>query len=102
MIAYTIGNTKNYNQSLKENPPETCLKVGRGEGYQGGWVWLTKEEAQSFIDSEDFLKVVWGDGKPRNPKDFQPYGLRLVNDFDDIVKENNQYFLLKDSQFFAL
>ena len=102
MLAFTIGNTKNYTKALNENPPESCIKIGRTEDYQGGWVWLTKEEAQNFIDSEDFLKVDWGDGKSRCPKDFQPFGLNLVNGMNDIVKENNQFFLLKDSQFFAI
>lgn len=76
MLVFTIGNTKNYTKALNENPPESCIKIGRTEDYQGGWVWLTKEEAQNFIDSEDFPKIDWGDGKLRCPKDFQPFGYR--------------------------
>jgi hypothetical protein len=101
VIAYTIGHTKSYNQALKEDPND-CFKVGRTFDYQGGWVWKTKEEAQAFIVSEDFLKVDWGDCKPRDPKNFSVYGLVLANGWDKDVIEEEHNYLLHDSKFFSL
>lgn len=53
-LAYTIGRTSSYDRGLLELPGE-LTKLGRiescpddPEGYPGGWVWKTKNEADQF------------------------------------------------------
>ena len=51
MIAYTIGQEPSYDKSLAEE--EATKKTGERPDwdppYEGGWVWRTAEEAQSYI-----------------------------------------------------
>lgn len=103
-IAYTIGCTKSYNEGFQTDPD--MKKIGRSENYEGGCVWRTKEEAQAFIWSDEFLKIDWGDGKPRYPENFSVYGLILSSweeDVDSIRRDDNKYhLLLNDSKLFKL
>lgn len=102
IIAYTLGSTKNYDEALKLDP--TTKKLGKNEDYEGGWVWKSKEDAEIFLQSQNFLEIDWGDGKCRNPNDFSVYGL-FINDWeiDTCNSENdNNYHLLIDAQLFIL
>lgn len=100
IIAFTIGHTRSYDQGLLENPQLT--KLGKTEDYNGGWVWKNVEEAWSFIWSQDFLKVDWGDGKPRNPENFSVFGLMFSSWEEDTYLINDQIHLLHDAQLFRL
>lgn len=99
ITAFTIGHTKSYNQGLLENPHLT--KIGKTEDYDGGWVWKTVEEAQAFIWSQDFLKIDWGDGKPRDPENFSVFGL-ILSSWEDTYLINEQRHLLCDAKLFRL
>jgi hypothetical protein len=101
-IAFTIGSTKNYIESITNNT--SAKKLGKSEDYLGGWVWKTREEAEQFIRSNQFLKTDWGDGKLRDPNCFSVFGL-LINDWDsDTYKstEDGQYHLLIDAKLFMI
>jgi hypothetical protein len=101
MIVYTIGNTESYESVLKSTPGD-AYKVGKRDDYEGGWIWETPEKAQTFIDSPAFLKVEWGDNKPRAPQNFSVYKVELVNGWKDISPvpgEDGVYNLLVDSKF---
>jgi len=58
--AYTIGNHLNYDPLFTGDTHPS--KVGRTEDYGGGWVWHSREAAQTFIDSTDppFPAKVYG------------------------------------------
>lgn len=47
MIAYTIGNTLSYDKALSEH---SCV-----EKLSGGWVWITVDEAQRFLDKNQIF-----------------------------------------------
>lgn len=101
IIAHTIGHTTSYEQCLKSSP-DRAYKMGQHEDYEGGWIWKTAEEAEIFINSPAFLKVNWGDGKSRDPKDFSVFKVELVNGWDDVSAipgEDGVYNLLVDSKF---
>jgi len=103
MIVYTIGNTKSYNESIKNNP-ET-KKLGRSKNYSGGWVWKLKQDALDFLNSSIFAQIDWGDGKSRNPKDFSVYGI-IVDSWEKNVsefpEEDSVHRLLVDSKLVML
>lgn len=102
ITAYTIGHTESYYNVLK-SAPNDAYKMGKREGtYDGGWIWKTAEEAKAFIDSHVFLKVEWGDNKPRAAKDFSVFKVELINGWDDVSPvpgEDGVYHLLVDSKF---
>lgn len=101
IIAYTIGHTESYNKALAENPDE-CFKLGETEDYQGGWIWKKAKDAAEFLFSKEFLAVDWGDGKPRDPKNFSVYKVQLSNGWADVTPvpgQDNIYHLLVDSKF---
>jgi hypothetical protein len=49
--AFTVGNAKNYDQALREDPlvEKTGVRVDTDPPYSGGWVWRTREEAETYI-----------------------------------------------------
>ena len=101
IVAYTIGNTKSYDEALVSDPYH-CQKIGKKHDYDGGWIWKTAEEAEAFIHSEEFLKIDWGDGKARTPNKFSVYKVMLVHGWDDVSPipgEDGIYNLLVDSEF---
>ena len=59
MIAYTIGNSKVYDENLKKH--HKLFKSGKNSFYEGGWVWKTIKEARTFIQisSLSFLAEVY-------------------------------------------
>lgn len=102
IIAFTIGHTSSYDQALLDDP-ENSNKIGIRDDYDGGWIWKSSQEAQSFINSKEFLNIDWGDGKIRDPEEFSVYKVILVNDCKDIspiVGKDNIYHLLIDSKFY--
>jgi hypothetical protein len=103
VIAYTLGNTKSYNEAITNNPD--TKKIGKSDDYEGGWVWKTKQEAIDFLNSDHFDNVDWGDGKTRNRDNFSVYGLELNswgNDVSLIPSSDGVHRLLFDSKLFIL
>jgi hypothetical protein len=103
IVAFTIGHTKSYDQSLAECLPEECMKTGAHDDYEGGWIWKTAKEAEDFIHSENFLKVDWGDNIPRPPEKFSVYRVELVNGWDDVSPvpgKDGVFHLLVSSRFY--
>ena len=56
-MIYTLGLTKSYLNAINERP-EPVKKTGKREpsedwpeGYEGGSVWETREDAQAYVDS---------------------------------------------------
>ena len=47
-MIYTFGRTTSYDKALRESTPK---KLGKHDEYYGGAVWLTRGEAQAFVDS---------------------------------------------------
>jgi len=75
-----------YDESIK-NPP--VKKLGwrpesdtNFEGYSGGWVWKTAEEA------EEFRKLRLEEVTEWNPADFAVYSLELNGDWESDVFEH--------------
>ncbi len=102
--AYTIGHTRSYDEAL-EKDPDNAFKLGKTEDYQGGCVFKTLKEALEFLESSHFHDINWGDGKPRDPKNFSVYGLHLVNGYEDISEFDpvaKHHYLLIDSKFSKL
>lgn len=97
MIVFTIGSTKSYQEAFRHNL--VVNKIGKSEDYEGGWIWKTKEDAYSFLNSPEFLQINWGDGQTRHPANFSIYKV-LINDWNtDVYKsEDNQFHLLVDGQ----
>ena len=101
IVAFTIGHTDSYNKALTDHPDD-CFKLGETKDYQGGWIWKTAKEAASFIYSQGFLDVDWGDGQKRDPKKFSVYKVMLANGWNDVtpVPGKDGIFHLKiDSKF---
>lgn len=98
-VAYTLGHTASYNQSIES--PKGATKLGSCEDYDGGWIWKTIKEADNFRKSDKFLKINWGDDTPRPPEKFSVFEVHLINGWQDISKEPNEdgaYTLLVDSR----
>ncbi len=53
--AFTLGRVTNYDRYLKDDPAPA--KRGAYEGYDGGWVWGTEEQARAFLASEAFARA---------------------------------------------
>ena len=45
--AFTVGLKASYDWSLEHEP--VVRKMGREPDYDGGWVWRTREEVESFL-----------------------------------------------------
>lgn len=58
-VAYTIGAERAYDEALLDvvEPPK---KLGKRDGYDGGWVWRAAAAARAFIGSPQF-NVAFGD-----------------------------------------
>ena len=74
--AFTIGRTTSYDKYLAEdNPQKLGLRAPCKEfpeGYEGGWIWRSLEEAQSFLRGPDFkIYTQW------NPLEFSVYELLI-------------------------
>ena len=84
-FAYTIGRTSSYDKGLREN--DKLTKIGRlpasetdPEGYPGGWVWKTAEEADEFR-----LKGLRQAEPSWDPETFSVYLLLLPNTWTESV-----------------
>lgn len=95
--AYTIGYEPSYEKALRENP--RVAKVGKQEGYGGGIVWKTANNAATFLVAPEWDEIDWGDGKPRDASKFRVYGLELQGDWNSDTYEgrNGQRYLLRDA-----
>lgn len=71
--AYTLGHTESYDQALREGPVK---KSGKKDGYEGGWVFKTAEEAEEF------------NKRTQKGKGYSVYGLILPNSWEEDVSEN--------------
>ncbi len=51
-MIYTIGYAEHYEKQFKESEAQgkPLIKIGRTIDYNGGSVWRTREEAQSYLD----------------------------------------------------
>ena len=97
MIVYTIGSTKSYQQAFEKEP--FVYKIGRSNNYLGGWIWKSYEEAQQFINSDNFNNINWGDDLSRKPENFSVYGVTINNWEIDIYysDEDHLYHLIDDA-----
>src|SRR6266699_3650809 len=101
MIAYTVGHTASYHEVITTEPNPT--KIGCTSDYEGGWVWRSIEEAQTFLNSDAWFQVDWGDGKLRDPKQFSAYGVVLPNGWEqDVIVEDGMGHLLVDAKLFEV
>ena len=75
---FTIGHTVGYDKALATEPIVT--KIGRRDGYEGGSVWRTVEEAFALLDRPSGTFTI--DGKPRAAKDFSVYEVELPNGWE--------------------
>ena len=97
--AYTIGNSVAYDAHLAKGEP--VHKLGRCEGYDGGWVWRTREEAQAFIDAPDSVLYSYPDFQGMK---FKVYGLKLTGTWEtDVTPEvgsDGIHHLIVDAELF--
>jgi hypothetical protein len=75
--AFTLGHTESYNESLSK--PEPVTKLGRyqeenGDVYEGGIVFRTKEDAESYL--KEHPELPWS-----------VYGLVLPNGWEQDVRQ---------------
>ena len=83
-MIYTIGRTAAYEQNFKDLP--IVEKLGREEGYPGGSVWKTPEEALRHC-----------------PSDYSVYGVEADWEKDtEPSKEGHWHDLLKTSKIVKL
>jgi len=77
-MIYTFGRTFTYDKYLRTAMfPE---KLGRSNGYPGGSVWKTREEAQAFVDS-----FPNGHCPDWEPEDFSVYGVEADWETDTYI-----------------
>jgi len=92
--AFTVGFTKSYDASLESQPAVYKTGLIEDEGYPGGWVWRTREEAEAFLSACPGF-----DG-------YSVYGLVLQNGWEeDVSKEPNDdgvHNLLHNARIFKL
>jgi hypothetical protein len=100
--AYTLGATKSYDQCLIEE--ECPKKLGERapdeafpDGYEGGWIWKTPEEAEHF--RINFLHEFLSDMCTKNIDRFCIYELELPNTWEIDAKPGvNCYHLKNDAK----
>lgn len=51
-MIYTIGYSKNYRKAIQESDEGYIIKLGRSEGYSGGYAVKTYEDAQRLLKEE--------------------------------------------------
>jgi len=102
-VIYTIGNTDSYLKALADDPE--LKKIGKREqllpqfpdGYPGGTVWQTREEAQAYIDDAlQHEKPNW------NPAKFSVFGIEADWEKDTYASEENKRSLLRDAKIVKL
>jgi hypothetical protein len=69
-MLYTIGKTESYEQYFREQ--RTPRKLGRIVGYEGGSIWLTREDAENYL-------------KETGQTDYSVYGVRArIEDTEEV------------------
>lgn len=53
-MLFTVGLIARYEPQLDRG---AAVKLGRAEGYEGGWVWATAEAAQAFLVAERSVSI---------------------------------------------
>jgi hypothetical protein len=100
-FVYTIGRTSSYDEAVAD--AQDHMKLGkRGpsqefpEGYDGGWVWKTPAEANTFrVDHLREFEPEW------DPTTFSVYKLELPTSWEvDVYKSGSSVYssLLNDSK----
>jgi hypothetical protein len=92
--AYTIGRTTSYDEALATDEPE---KVGKNDGYDGGVVWKTAQEARDFLNSGRKFGML----KFADIKDYSVYELELKNNWNIDVTDytiEDTYRLLNNAK----
>jgi hypothetical protein len=97
--AFTIGNKAAYDRAAAEG----ATKVGRTDGYDGGAVWPTREEARRWLDERG--GCISFEGRP--PVPCAVYGLILPHGWDSDVdsshyREEGFHRLINDAPIVAL
>jgi len=87
-IAYTVGLASSYEAAIDELAAkgEKVQKMGRlpasegpdSEAYEGGWIWRTREEAQSKLDEPEAQKFLQG-------REFRVYGVLMAGTWETDV-----------------
>jgi hypothetical protein len=103
-MIFTIGNTDSYLKALADDPD--LKKIGRRDepllpdfpdGYPGGTVWQTREDAQSYID------VAMQQEMPEwDPARFSVFGLEAEWENDTYTPEDGKQSLLRDAKIIKL
>jgi hypothetical protein len=94
MQVYTLGRTSSYDRNMWV--PGGSLKGGRqapqgtDPGYEGGWIWLTAQEAEDYRTK--YLRSVRPDWKP---EEFSVYAVE-VHGFMDLEELPDHFELLRD------
>ena|ERR1043165_8021410 len=94
--AFTIGVKKAYDQALQNG----AVKVGRHEGYEGGCVWRTRDEAESYLERRGGY-IQFNEDRPSVL--CAVYGLILQNGWEQDVdsthyERDGYHLLLNDAQ----
>lgn len=58
--AFTVGHTESYEQCFRTQPKVTKIGPRPADGYEGGYVFRTREAAQGFIDENGHPYSVYG------------------------------------------
>ncbi len=89
-VAFTIGQTINYDKVLLERPNDV-KKVGKYGptenepiGYEGGCVWRRAKDAYNYLNNH--FKEMFPNG---NSQDFSVYSIQLPNGWEIDTKEND-------------
>lgn len=88
-MLFTVGHKKNYLDAIKNSENGIILKIGKNKDYEGGCVFLTREEADNYLVKEGEKEwCVWGlkttiDNTVENDKGYR----NLLNDCEIINLE---------------
>lgn len=104
MIAYCLGHRKSYDLYLQtdKNP----CKLGRRDDYEGGTVWLTLEEVNSYLSEAITNNISFSiNNNPCSASEFSIYELELPGTYKECVEKAKiaystkiAYSLLKDAK----
>lgn len=93
--AFTVGFAALYDRYVADS--EHPRKLGQRDGYPGGWVWSSAQDAREFLGSETLAREFPDD----DPAGFAVYELRLPTGWEaDVTPEpdrNGVHHLLTDA-----
>lgn len=83
-MIYTIGNKQLYDELFSSEGHVT--KTGKTEGYDGGIVWQTEQEAGEFL-----ANCMFYEGKEHYAAIMTVYGVEAVWDIDTVFIDDGEY-----------